>query len=137
MTVECHLQTKITLVVFTYQTEIVEHDILIEEIIMAIWIIALTVKKKIMDNNIITVAIALVTSITSFIFGQHKAKREIESMTITNVQKSVDVYREIIEDLRGEVSELLIKVNQLEDKIDELHSENSQLRKMLKEYKTK
>lgn len=104
---------------------------------MAIWIIALTVKKKIMDNNIITVAIALVTSITSFIFGQHKAKREIESMTITNVQKSVDVYREIIEDLRGEVSELLIKVNQLEDKIDELHSENSQLRKMLKEYKTK
>ena len=90
-----------------------------------------------MDNNIITVAIALVTSITSFIFGQHKAKREIESMTITNVQKSVDVYREIIEDLRGEVSELLIKVNQLEDKIDELHSENSQLRKMLKEYKTK
>jgi len=104
---------------------------------MAIWIIALIVKKKIMDNNIITVAIALVTSITSFIFGQHKAKREIESMTITNVQKSVDVYREIIEDLRGEVSELLIKVNQLEDKIDELHSENSQLRKMLKEYKTK
>lgn len=96
-----------------------------------------TVKKKIMDSNIITVAIALVTSITSFIFGQHKAKREIESMTITNVQKSVDVYREIIEDLRGEVSELLIKVNQLEDKIDELHSENSQLRRMLKEYKTK
>ena len=90
-----------------------------------------------MDSNIITVAIALVTSITSFIFGQHKAKREIESMTITNVQKSVDVYREIIEDLRGEVSELLIKVNQLEDKIDELHSENSQLRRMLKEYKTK
>ena len=90
-----------------------------------------------MDSNIITVAIALVTSITSFIFGQHKAKREIESMTITNVQKSVDVYREIIEDLRGEVSELLIKVNQLEDKIDELHSENSQLRKMLKEYKNK
>jgi peptidoglycan hydrolase CwlO-like protein len=104
---------------------------------MAIWIIALIVKKKIMDSNIITVAIALVTSITSFIFGQHKAKREIESMTITNVQKSVDVYREIIEDLRGEVSELLIKVNQLEDKIDELHSENSQLRKMLKEYKNK
>jgi peptidoglycan hydrolase CwlO-like protein len=90
-----------------------------------------------MDSNIITVAIALVTSITSFIFGQHKAKREIESMTITNVQKSVDVYREIIEDLRGEVSELLIKVNQLEDKIDELHSENSQLRRMLKEYKNK
>ena len=90
-----------------------------------------------MDSNIITVAIALVTSITSFIFGQQKAKREIESMTITNVQKSVDVYREIIEDLRGEVSELLIKVNQLEDKIDELHSENSQLRKMLKEYKNK
>ena len=90
-----------------------------------------------MDSNIITIAIALVTSITSFIFGQHKAKREIESMTITNVQKSVDVYREIIEDLRGEVSELLIKVNQLEDKIDELHSENSQLRRMLKEYKTK
>ena len=87
--------------------------------------------KKIMDNTMITGLIAILTGVGSFIIGQFKAKREIESMTITNVQKSVDVYRLLIDDLKGEITELLIKVEELEKKIDELHTENTQLREML------
>ena len=90
-----------------------------------------------MDNNVITALIAIVTSISAFIFGNFKARKEIESMTITNVQKSVDVYRLLIDDLKGELTEMIIKLNDLEKKIDELHDENTELRRLLKEHKRK
>ena len=84
-----------------------------------------------MDDNLITGIVAAVTGIGSFIVGQFKARREIDNIAITNVQKSVDVYRIVIDDLKGQIKELLQKVEDLEGKIDELKQENCELKDMV------
>ena len=96
-------------------------------------ILASIVKKKIkqMDTTIIGGIVAIITGIGSYLIGQEKTKRSIESITLVNVQKSVDVYRLLIEDLKGQVLEMVVKINDLEEKIDSLTEENHQLKEML------
>ena len=76
-----------------------------------------------------------ITGVVSFFFGVQKSKKEVESMALTNIQSSIDIYKVIIDDLKGEITILLSKVDELEAKIDELKQENEELRKMLKNKK--
>jgi regulator of replication initiation timing len=45
------------------------------------------------------------------------------------LEKSVNVYRGIIEDLKHQIESLNIKVQELEDKVDELMEENHNLKR--------
>lgn len=84
-------------------------------------------------ENLITFGISTITGIITYFFGVRKARKEVEGMALTNVEKSLTIYNKIIEDLSAQVDELLKKVQILEDKIDELKSENESLKDMLKD----
>jgi peptidoglycan hydrolase CwlO-like protein len=90
-----------------------------------------------MDFNILTILSSAITGVITFFLGIQKNKKEVELMSITNVEKSLDVYKLIIEDLREQIISLLDKVDILESKIDELQKENWELKKMLEDYNKK
>lgn len=88
-----------------------------------------------MGDTLITVLISSITGIVTFFMGVQKTKKEVEGLSITNIERSIGVYQLLIDDLRGQVEELLTKVNSLEDKVDELKKENHELKTMLKNRK--
>ena len=83
-------------------------------------------------DNFITLIISTITGVITYVVGHRKAKKEVESLSLTNIEKSLDIYNIIINDLKSQVAELLNKVDDLENKIDELKAENAQLKEMLR-----
>ena len=73
-----------------------------------------------------------VTGLLTFLLGQQRGKKEIESITLKNLEDSIGIYKTIIDDLRIEISVLNDKVSSLQKKVDELMEENHKLQKMLK-----
>ena len=86
-----------------------------------------------MGDTLITIIISSITGIVTFFFGVQKTRKEVEGLSITNIERSIGVYQLLIDDLRGQVEELLTKVNSLEDKICELEKQNRELKKMLQD----
>ena len=84
------------------------------------------------DLNILTVVMTSVTGLLTFLLGQQRGKKEIESITLKNLEDSIGIYKTIIDDLRMEISVLNDKVSSLQKKVDELMEENHKLQKMLK-----
>jgi peptidoglycan hydrolase CwlO-like protein len=84
-----------------------------------------------MEDNIITFFISSITGIFTYFMGHRKAKKEVENMALTNLEKSIEIYNVIISDLKQQITELLGKVNDLELKIDGLKNENAELKKMV------
>lgn len=84
-----------------------------------------------MDSGL-TVLISSITGIVTFFVGHRKAKREVESMALDNISKSLDIYNRIVENLKGEIVQLTDKIKELEQKIDSLKEENEQLKDQLK-----
>jgi peptidoglycan hydrolase CwlO-like protein len=73
-----------------------------------------------------------VTGLLTFFLGQQRGKKEIESITLKNLEDSIGIYKTIIDDLRMEISLLNDKVSSLQNKVEELMQENHKLQKMLK-----
>lgn len=70
----------------------------------------------------------VITSITSYFVGKKKTKAETDNLILSNLEKSILLYSQIITDLRSEIELLNVKVQELESKIDELHLENKKLK---------
>ena len=85
-----------------------------------------------MNEYVMTLVGSAIAGVVSFFLGVQKTKKEVEGMSLTNIQTSLDIYKVIIDDLKGEITILLGKVDELEAKIDELKNENEELREMLK-----
>lgn len=81
--------------------------------------------------NLTDVIIPAVTGFLTFLLGQQRGKKEIESITLSNLEKSVQIYQTIISDLKDEIINLNRKVDELQDKVDSMMEENHQLKKML------
>lgn len=82
--------------------------------------------------NIIT---PVITGFLTFLLGQQKGKKEVESITLTNLEKSVEIYQTIISDLKGEIIALNAKIDVLQTKVDEMMEENHQLKLMMSKKK--
>ena len=72
----------------------------------------------------------VVVSIVSYLTGKRKSTAETDSIVLKNLELSVNIYAEIIQDLKKEIEQLNIKIQDLERKIDELHKENKELKKL-------
>lgn len=83
-----------------------------------------------------TLVISSVSSITTYFIGLRKSRKEIESITLINLEKSLEIYKSMIDDLTGRINQLNIQVKTLNDKVDELMEENYKLKTIL-EKKTK
>jgi peptidoglycan hydrolase CwlO-like protein len=84
-----------------------------------------------MDADIILSVLGsnVIVGILSYFTGRRKMNVEIDNQILTNLEKSVNVYRGIIEDLKHQIESLNIKVQELEDKVDELMEENHNLKR--------
>lgn len=84
-----------------------------------------------MTETIFTLLVSSVTGIFTYLVGRNRKQKEVDSLTLINLEKAVEVYNLIIGDLREEVEKLNKKIDELEDKVDTLLLENHQLKQML------
>ena len=73
----------------------------------------------------------IITSIVSYFAGKRKTNAETDNLVLSNLEKAIEVYATIIENLKKEISELNEKVVEMEKKVDELHSENKKLKQLI------
>ena len=85
-----------------------------------------------MDNNLLTFLVSTITGVVTFFIGQKRARKEIDTIALENIQNQITIYNRIIKDLSDQITTLLGKVEELEMKIDDLKKENHQLKEMLK-----
>jgi predicted RNase H-like nuclease (RuvC/YqgF family) len=81
--------------------------------------------------DITNVIIPAITGLLTFFLGQQRGKKEIESISLQNLEKSVQIYQTIIQDLKEEITSLNKKVDELQGKVDEMMKENHELKKTL------
>jgi peptidoglycan hydrolase CwlO-like protein len=86
-----------------------------------------------MSTEILLLISNVLTGIASFFVGKRRSNAETDNQVLRNLELSVNLYRGIIEDLKGEIESLNIKVQELEQKIDVLHAENKKLKSKTKQ----
>lgn len=77
------------------------------------------------------IVIPAITGFLTFLLGQQRGKKEIESITLTNLEKSVAIYQTIVQDLKDEITSLNKKIDELQSKVDEMMKENHELQKLV------
>jgi predicted nucleic acid-binding Zn-ribbon protein len=68
-------------------------------------------------------------AIISYFTGRRQLNAQTDNQVLHNLEISVNLYKEIITDLKTQITELNTKVQELEVKIDDLMEENHNLRK--------
>ena len=69
-----------------------------------------------------------------FMLGRGKAKAETEKIKLENIDKLIDIYKEVTEDLKTEVKALRSEVGELRKENKNLKSEITKLEKTLAEF---
>jgi peptidoglycan hydrolase CwlO-like protein len=69
-----------------------------------------------------------ITAIAGWFVGRKRQQADTDNQVLKNLEIAVNLYKNIIDDLKEEIAELNIKIQQLEKKVDELHAENSKLK---------
>lgn len=78
-----------------------------------------------------TLIITSVSSILTYLLGRNRSRKEVENLTLVNLEKSVEIYRTILADMENQIQTLNSKIDELENKIDGLVKENHELKLML------
>jgi peptidoglycan hydrolase CwlO-like protein len=73
----------------------------------------------------------VMVAIFSYFSGKRKTDVETDNIVLKNLENSVLIYSQIIDQLKTEIESLNKKIQQLESKIDELHEENKRLKSSL------
>jgi cell division protein FtsB len=85
-----------------------------------------------MNDTLILFMSNILTGFAAWFAGKRKTNAETDSIVLKNLELSVNLYAQIISDLKVEIESLNIKIQQLEKKIDELHAENIILKSKVK-----
>jgi len=85
----------------------------------------------IMTDTIFTLIVSSATGIFTYLVGRNRKQKETDSITLANLEKSIEIYNLIIGDLSNEISKLNKKIDELETKVDELLIENHKLKKLI------
>lgn len=84
-----------------------------------------------MNTEILLLISNMLTGVAGFFVGKRRSDAETDNQVLRNLELSVNLYKNIIDDLKSEIHELNIKIQDLEKKVDALTIEN----KKLKNYK--
>ena len=82
-----------------------------------------------MDQNIILIVSNALTAVAGWFVGRRRASAETDNQVLRNLELSINLYKQIIDDLKKEIHELNIKIQELESKVDALSAENKKLKK--------
>lgn len=69
----------------------------------------------------------------TWLFGRRKQKAETKSSELENVEKGLEIYRIMLEDMKAEISSLKQEVHTLENKVSDLLQENRSLKTRISE----
>ena len=84
-----------------------------------------------MNETILLFLSNAITGIAAWFVGRKKVTAETDNQVLRNLELAVNLYKNIIDDLKQEIHELNVKIQVLETKVDELHKENKKLKNSL------
>jgi len=70
-----------------------------------------------------------ITGLAGWFVGRKRQQADTDNQVLRNLEIAVGLYKNIIDDLKQEIHELNIKIQDLEKKVDELHAENNKLKR--------
>ncbi len=81
-----------------------------------------------MSTEIILLISNVLTGIAGFFVGKRRSDAETDNQVLRNLELSISLYKNIIDDLKEEIHSLNLKIQDLEKKVEELYKENKQLK---------
>ena len=81
-----------------------------------------------MSNELLLLISNVLTAVASFFVGRRKVNADTDNQVLKNLELSINLYQEIIQDLKKEIESLNIKIQHLETKMDDLYKENKELK---------
>ncbi len=81
-----------------------------------------------MKDILLAVVPAAILSVISYILGYKKNVTEVDGSRLDNLEKSINVYNVIIDDMAQKIEHLTGEIAKLELRIEELLAENKQLK---------
>jgi peptidoglycan hydrolase CwlO-like protein len=81
-----------------------------------------------MSNELLLLISNVLTATASFFVGRRKVNADTDNQVLKNLELSISLYQEIIQDLKKEIESLNIKIQHLETKMDDLYKENKELK---------
>jgi hypothetical protein len=82
-----------------------------------------------MTTEILLLISNSLTAIASFFVGRRRSNAETDNQVLRNLELSISLYKNIIDDLKEEIHSLNIKIQDLEKKVEILMDENRNLKK--------
>lgn len=82
-----------------------------------------------MNQELLLIISNALTGIAAWFVGKKRQQADTDNMVLRNLELSINIYKNIIDDLKTEIHELNNKVQQLEKKVEELMAENRHLKK--------
>lgn len=81
-----------------------------------------------MNTEILLLISNVLTGIAGFFVGKRRSDAETDNQVLRNLELSIGLYKNIIDDLKEEIHELNIKIQELEKKVELLMDENRKLK---------
>jgi len=82
-----------------------------------------------MNTEVILIISNILTGIAGWFAGRRKVTVETDNMVLRNLELSINIYKNIIDDLKSEIHDLNVQVQDLEKKVEELMTENKKLKR--------
>ena len=82
-----------------------------------------------MNTELLLVISNALTGIAAFFVGKRRSDAETDNQVLRNLELSIGLYKNIIDDLKQEIHELNIKIQTLETKVEDLMNENKKLKR--------
>jgi peptidoglycan hydrolase CwlO-like protein len=74
------------------------------------------------------IIMTVITTLIGYFVGKRKSNAETDNQVLKNLELSIGLYKNMIDDLRTEIRELNVKIQDLEKMVEELMRENRQLK---------
>ena len=82
-----------------------------------------------MNTDLLLIISNILTGVASFFVGKRRSNAETDNQVLRNLELSIGLYKNIIDDLKQEIHELNNKIQDLEKKVEMLMDENKKLKK--------
>jgi peptidoglycan hydrolase CwlO-like protein len=82
-----------------------------------------------MNDTILLFLSNTITGIAAWFVGKRKTNAETDNLVLSNLEKSMSIYQELIKNLKDEIHQLNTKIQDLELKVDMLMEENRKLKR--------
>ena len=78
-----------------------------------------------------------VSTVISFILGRRKTKADTIAIELANVEKAIDIYKTVSDDLRKELEQVKRELTKVHEQNKQLIGENKQLKQQMKDLERK